>query len=72
MKAKFIKFAAVSVFTAVSLFLLGSMPLRPSNAENNINHELQKVNNSLKNAVNHDFSELQQKNPLILLEFAVE
>ena len=72
MKSKIIRFTAVAAFTAASLLLLGSMPVQPVNSANHSNNELQKVNNSFKNAVNEDFFELQQKNPLILLEFAVE
>ena len=72
MKSKIIRFTAVAAVAAVALLLLGSMPAPSKKSINHSNNELQKLNYSFKNAVNDDFFELQQKNPLILLEFAVE
>ena len=72
MKSKIIRFTAVTAVATIALLLLGSMPVPTKSSIKHSNNELQKINTSFKNAVNDDFFELQQKNPLILLEFAVE
>lgn len=72
MKMKIVRFFAVILFSSAFLLLLGSLPLSRKTAEKPESYELQKINKSANNALSSDFSVLQQKNPLILLEFSVE
>ena len=72
MKRKVIRFAAVALLSSTFLLLLGSMPIDRKNSTAKESCELKNINKSLNYAVNADFSVLQQKNPLILLEFSVE
>lgn len=72
MKMKIVRFFAVILFSSAFLLLLGSLPLSRKKPEKQESYELQKINKSANNALTSDFSMLQQKNPLILLEFSVE
>ena len=67
MKKKIMKLAFAAAFAGIFMLLLGSMPFSKQKDNQQQSHELQKINNSAKNALNSDFSELQKKNPLILL-----
>lgn len=72
MKKKIIRFVAAALFSTCSFLLLGSLPIELCNSENTSHTEINNVNNDFSKALNFDFSELKEKNPLILLEFSVE
>lgn len=69
---KIMKLTFAAAFAGMFVLLLGSMPFDGQKNSQQQSYELQKINNSAKNAIYSDFSELQEKNPLILLEFSVE
>ncbi len=72
MISKFFKSCIIAAASGAVLLLAGSMPLPEKNPETTVNPEIIKLRNHNVNSKNLASSDIQQKNPLILLELTVE